>query len=139
MGESPWKGAAGPQAGQAASIFCTSLTRSRRWTGLERTLAFLGAAEFGVERHRREAGDEHDLDVGIELGGAAGELDAVHLGHHDVGEQELERLLAQPLIGGKPVVVGDHVVAGVLQRLDQKAPHVGVIFGKENLRHRPAR
>src|SRR5262245_23348243 len=29
----------------AASIFCTSLTRSRRCTGLERTLAFLGAAE----------------------------------------------------------------------------------------------
>ena len=36
---------------------------------------------------------------GIELGRAAGELDAVHFGHHDIGEQELERLLAQPLVG----------------------------------------
>ena len=97
------------QADQAAtaSIFWTSLTRSRRWIGLDSTLACFGAAEIRVERHRGKAGDEHDLDVGIEFGGAAGELDAVHFRHHDIGEQELERFLAQPLIGGQAVVVGD--------------------------------
>ena len=119
---------------QAASIFCTSLTRSRRCTGFDSTLACLGACEIGVQRDGGKAGDEHDLDVGIELGGAAREFDAVHFRHHDIGEQQFERLFAQPLIGRKPVVVGHDVEAGILQRLDQKPPHVGIVFGEQDFR-----
>ena len=111
------------------------MTSSRRWIGFDSTLACLGALEIRVERDRGEASDEHDLDVGIELGRAAGEFDAVHLRHDDIGEQKLERLLAQALIGGKAVVVGDDVKAGVLQRLDQKAPHVDVVFREQDFRH----
>src|SRR3989442_1222780 len=48
-------------------------------------------------------------------------------------------LFPQPPIGGKTIVEGYHVVAGILQRLDEKAAHVVVIFGEENLRHRSAR
>src|SRR5665213_4015494 len=33
---------------QAASILCTSLTRSRRWMGLDSTLACLGAVESAL-------------------------------------------------------------------------------------------
>ena len=95
----------------------------------------LGRGGIGVERDRGEAGDEHDLDVGVELGGAAGKLDAVHLGHHDIGEQKLERLLAQPLIGRQPVVIGGHVESGILQRFDQKAPHIGIVFSQKDFRH----
>src|SRR5215510_8738928 len=46
--------------------------------GFRQHLRFLGRLGIRVERHRRKAGNEHDLDVGIELGGAAGKLDAVH-------------------------------------------------------------
>ena len=67
---------------------------------LRQHLGMLGRARIGIQRHRGEAGDEHDLDVGVELGGAAGELDAVHLRHDDVGEQQLEGLFPQPLVGG---------------------------------------
>ena len=55
----------------------------------------------GIEGDRRETGDEHHLDVGIELGRAASELDAVHLRHDDVGEQQLERLDPKLIIGGR--------------------------------------
>jgi hypothetical protein len=102
--------------------------------GLREHLGVLRRRGVRVESHGGEAGDEHDLDVGVELGRPARELDAVHLRHHDVGEQELERLLAQPLIGREPVVVGDDVVAGGLQRLHQEAPHVGIIFCQKDLR-----
>ena len=55
-------------------------------------------------------------------------------GHDDVGQQQLERLLAQPLIGAdRPLSNDDHVVAGVLQRLHQETPHVVVVFGKDYL------
>src|SRR5207237_2454001 len=61
--------------------------------GLGEHLGVLRRRRIGIKRDRREAGDEHDLDVGVELGGAAGELDAIHLRHYDVGQQQLERLL----------------------------------------------
>src|SRR5215472_12858049 len=98
-------------------------------------LGVFGRGRVGIKRHRGKAGDEHDLDVGVELGGAARELDAVHLGHHDVGEQQLERLLAQPLVGRPAVVVGNDIEAGILQRLDQEAPHVEVVFRKQDFGH----
>jgi hypothetical protein len=66
---------------------------------------------------------------------SAGELDTVHLRHDDVGEQELERLFAQPLVGGQAVVVGHDVETGILQRLDQEPAHVDVVFGKQDFGH----
>src|SRR4029079_15933441 len=37
----------------------------------------LGGGGIRVQRHGRKAGDEHDLDVGVEFGGATSKLDAV--------------------------------------------------------------
>ena len=102
---------------------------------LGKHLGVLRRTRVGIERDRGKTGDEHDLDVGIELGGAAREFDAVHLRHDDIGEQQLERLLAQTLIGGKAVVVGHDLVAGVLQRLDQEPAHVDVVFRKQDFGH----
>ena len=67
--------------------------------GLGKHLGVLGRGRIGIERHGGEAGDEHDLDVGVELGRAAGEFYPVHLRHDDIGQEELERLLAQALVG----------------------------------------
>ena len=53
-------------------------------------------------------------------------------------QQKLERLLAQTLVGGEPVVERDHLVAGVLQRPYQEAAHVVVIFRKNDFGHYPA-
>src|SRR4051812_34529488 len=41
-------------------------------------LGLLGRLRIRIERHGGKAGDEHDLDVRIEFGRAAGEFDAVH-------------------------------------------------------------
>ena len=93
-------------------------------------MACLGALGVGIERDRGKPGDEHDLDIGIEFGGAARQLDAVHLRHDDIGQQQFERLFAQPLIGRQAVVVGHDLEAGILQRLDQESPHVDIVFRK---------
>ena len=68
----------------------TSATRSRRWKGLDRTLA-LRRRLAGLERDRGEAGDEHHPHVGRDRARLLGELDPVHLGHDDVGQQQVER------------------------------------------------
>ena len=103
--------------------------------GLGKHLGVLGRGRIGIERDRGEAGDEHDLDVGIELGRATSQFYPVHFRHDDIGEQELERLLAQPLIGGQAVIVGNDLETGILQRLHQEAPHVDVVFRKQNFGH----
>ncbi|MGY3470756.1 hypothetical protein ACVW0I_007627 [Bradyrhizobium sp. LM6.11] len=71
----------------------------------------------------------------VEFRSPAGELDAVHLRHHDVGEQHLERLFPEPLIGGHAVVVGRDLKTGVFQRLDQETAHVVVVFGEQDFWH----
>jgi hypothetical protein len=55
------------------------------------------------------------------------------LGHHDIGQQELERLLAQTVVGRQPVVEGGDIVAGRLQRLHEEAAHVVIVFGEKDL------
>ena len=94
--------------------------------------AVLRGVRIRVERHGREAGDEHDLQVGIELGRPAGKLDAVHLRHDDIGEEECERLLANALVGAQAIVEGDDVIAGVLKRFGEEATHVVVVLGEKN-------
>jgi hypothetical protein len=88
-------------------------TRSLRWNGLEQHRRILGRLRCRVERYCGKSGDEHHLEVGIELGGAPRQLDPVHLRHHDIAEQQRERLLAQPLVGRAAIVERDHVVAGL--------------------------
>ncbi len=130
---------------QAASSRSTSLTRSLRWNGLLSTEASLGASLSGLSATRGKAGDEHHLEVRIELGGAPCQLDAVHFGHDDIAEQQRERLLAQPLIGRFAVVERNHLVAGVLQRAASgtgacryRLPPEGYVSSLPELR-RPAR
>ncbi len=62
-----------PQAA-SCSILPTSSTSSRRWKGLDRILASWGLG-VGVQRDGGKARDEHDLQVRVELGGAARQFD----------------------------------------------------------------
>ena len=103
--------------------------------GFRQHFGVLGRGGIGIERDRGKAGDEHDLDVGVEFGGAAREFDAVHFRHHDIGQQELVGFFPQPLIGRQAVIVGGHVKTGILQRLDQEAAHIGIVFSQQDFRH----
>ncbi len=102
---------------------------------LRQHFGVLGRAGIRIERHGGKARDEHDLDVRIEFGGPAGEFDPVHLRHDDIRQQEFERFLAQSLIGGKTVIVGNHLESSILQRLHQETPHIDIVFGKQDLGH----
>ena len=104
-----------PGAVQAAIIRSTSATRSRRWNGLDSTLASFGAREFGMERHRREAGDEHDLEPGIELGRPPRQLDPVHFRHDDIGQQQIEGCPFQLLESRQAFRKRRYVMAGLDQ------------------------
>src|SRR3546814_8064185 len=41
-----------------------------------------------LQRHGREAGDEHHARIGHDLCAALREFDPVHLGHDDIGQQQ---------------------------------------------------
>jgi len=83
-----------------------------------------------VQCDRGEARDEHDLERGIEIGRALGELDAVEARHHDVREQKIETYAAQALIGLGPIAARRDVVTRALERLSQEAAHRFIVFGK---------
>ena len=57
----------------------------------------------GVERYGGEARDEHNLDFRVELSGATSKLDAVHLRHDDISQQQLERFLRNRLYADNPL------------------------------------
>jgi hypothetical protein len=117
----------------AASIFCTSLTSSRRCTGLT-ALWHSSARPIGVERHRGKAGDEHDLDIGVELE-ARRASSMPSISGITMSVSSARTAFAQPLMATAVVERSRQRSA----RLHQEAPHVVVIFGKDNLRHLPAR
>src|SRR5690606_27771028 len=54
---------------------------------MKRLREHLGAWRLaaGLERHGREAGDEHDASVRADLGTTLRQLDPVHFRHDDVG------------------------------------------------------
>ncbi len=91
----------------------------------------------GAQRDRRKAGDEHDLDAGLLLGGAARQLDAVEPGHDHIGEQQVEGHLGE--LGQRVQAVTDrhHLVTGPAQGLGQELAHGVVVFRQQDLRHQP--
>ena len=100
--------------------------------GLRQDLGVLRSVVVGVQRHGGEARNEHDLDVGVEFGGPARQFDSVHLGHDDVGQQQLEGLFAQAVIGRQAIIEGGHVEAGVLQGPHQEATHIIIVLRQQD-------
>lgn len=96
-------------------------------------------AHVGVQGDSSKTGDEHNLEFGIEFAGAAGQLDAVHLWHHDIGQKESKRFLLKALEGRFTVVEGYDVMTRFGQRALKEAAHGIVVFGEQNARNRETR
>src|SRR5262249_7706618 len=122
---------------QAASILFTSLTNSRRWTGLDKTFAFFGASES--EFSATAAKPVMNM---ILMSGSSSEArrasQASHLAtrqrrHVAVVQQHHERRPALPATGRYAVIMGGYLKPALLEGLDQDAAHVVVGFGAEDL------
>ena len=106
--------------------------------GLGQHLGLVGGLGAGIQRHGGKAGDEHDFQARIDLGGAPRQLDPVHTGHDDVGQQQFisaGRLAqgVQPFLAIRHSV---HVMAGAVERLGQKITHGVIVFCEQNAGHR---
>ena len=107
----------------------------------DRLLEVVEGAELdGLDRRldRGVAGDDEDLGVGRDVPGRAEQLDAVHLGHLDVEQEQVEVLLAEQVEalarGGR----GRDLVALVGQdAADALADHLFVIHGEHSWRLGP--
>ena len=83
----------------------------------------------------RGVGGDHDPeDVGVELLGGAQHLDAAHVGHADVGDEQVDPAgLEQP--DGVAPVLGEHDVEPLpLQAVGQQLPDRGLVVDEEDLR-----
>ena len=104
--------------------------------GILRVVAYKNGNKW-TESSVRTAGEHHrqpeeaDLTV-LQLQQAGECLTPVHLGHDDVGQEQRKGLFLEPLIGVEPIAKRDDIVAGLGERLDQKAPHVLIVFGEQN-------
>ena len=83
------------------------------------------------------AGDQKNAQAGIGGGSCLGHLDAVHFGHADVGNHEVE-----PAAGGTDPGKARRAVAGcfdgvadALQRSCRQGPHRFVVFNNQDLCH----
>ena len=113
----------------------TSATRSRRWKGLDSTLASFGARESGCSATAAKPVMNMILSDRIELGRPPRQLDAVHLRHDDIGQQQVEGRLLDLLEGARAFAERDDGMAGALQRAHQKPAHILVIFSQNDLGH----
>jgi len=59
--------------------------------GFRQDLGLRRRVVIRVERDRREAGNEHHLDIGVEFGRPAGQFDPVHLRHDNIGDMPLSK------------------------------------------------
>ena len=103
--------------------------------GLGKHLGFLWGARIGMQRHRGKTGNEHDLERRIEFGGPTGELDTVHLGHHDIGQKQVVGALLDLFECAGALAEGNDGMTGALQSADQKAAHVLVVLSQNDLGH----
>ena len=96
--------------------YATSATISRRWKGLERTLACLGASDAGCNATAAKPVMNMIFRAAFSFRRALGQLDPVHPGHHDIGEQEVEGEAFEAFPGVRAVAEIGHGMAGANQR-----------------------
>jgi len=89
-----------------------------------------------IESDGGEAGNEHDLEIGLQLGGALGHFDAIGARHDDIGQQQVVGALVERQNSRVAIGATDNIIAGALQGARQKAADGILIFGKENFLHR---
>ena len=98
----------------------------------------LALRQFAVrlERNGGESGDEHHLGARADLGTALGQLDAIHFGHDDIRQQQVEMLVLQQRQRRRSPVHRRYFVSGILERPRQVGAHRLVILGQQNTDHR---
>ena len=75
------------------------------------------------------------FSAGIEFCGTARQFDAIHLGHDDIGQQQVEGLLLDFFEGAGTFAKGRHSMASLFQRIHQKASQVFVVFCQNDACH----
>ena len=75
--------------------------------------------------------------AGSSADGLLGELDAVHFGHDDVGQEQVETLGLEQRHGLGPAADGGDLIADALQRPLEVLAHRRVVFGQQDSCHRP--
>ena len=88
-----------------------------------------------THRDSRKAGDEEDLQIGIDLVRLSGNLDAIDAGHHNIGNQKVVGAFVDGIQGRQPVRHGRHFMAAAFERALEKLAHGLVVFGKQYSRH----
>ena len=92
----------------------------------------LGRGAPALQRDGGEAGDEHDPDIGVDRARFLGQLDAVHFGHDDVGQQQVEALGFEQRHRFGAATDGLDVIADALQRALQIFAHRRIVFGQKD-------
>jgi len=90
-----------------------------------------GAILHGTHRflHRPEGGEDDHVHVGSNGLGLFQELEAGEAGHLQVGEEEIDAALAQPIEGGLAVLGQHHSVSLAAERALETLAHRGVVVG----------
>lgn len=60
------------------------------------------------------------------------DLKAVHLGHHEVEQDEVGLILGEPIEGNKTIVGGNNLPAGDFEGARQKVAGIFIIFDNED-------
>ena len=81
---------------------------------------------------RREGGDHDAEDVLIDLLRGAQHVDAAQVGHLDVGNQEIDRLVLEQVDGGAAVLGQEHLVPLASQHDRQQLAHRALIVDDED-------
>ncbi len=85
----------------------------------------IGTAANGLKRGGDivDGGDHDDGDFRVETAEPVKELDAIHLGHDHVAEDEVRRLLANKLLSGAAIAQSSAAVAAGLQHRGDNLPN----------------
>ena len=103
---------------------------------LRQDLRVAARARFlGVQRHRREAGDEQHLHPRRVLRRPLGQFDAVDARHDDVGQQQVVAPDLERRQGLVAVAARGHQMSRAPERVAQKHAQGVVVFSKEYARH----
>jgi hypothetical protein len=104
---------------------------------VERPGKNLGVPHLFTRAHRDccKTGDEENLEVGIDLVGLARDLNAINLGHYDIGDQKVIAAFVHSVERRQPVGHRRHLMTAALKCAGQEFPHRLVVFRKQNSCH----
>ena len=101
---------------------------------LRQKLCF-GRCAAALERDGGEAGDDHDADRWVDHARLLRQFDAVHLGHDDVGQQQVEAVFPEQRHRFGTATDRGHIIADAGQGSGEIFAHRRVVFGEEDADH----